>query len=106
MRIESRQLAIVTGAATGPGLQFARLLAEQGYDLLVAADQPLRETIRSTQSLDVDVEALLVDLSSAAGLDALHSALAGRAVDVLAVNVEHGDAKAFLDQDIRDARRA
>jgi uncharacterized protein len=34
------QLAIVTGASTGIGFELARLCAREGYDLLIAADEP------------------------------------------------------------------
>jgi NAD(P)-dependent dehydrogenase (short-subunit alcohol dehydrogenase family) len=37
------QLAVVTGASTGIGLELARLCAQQRYDLIIAADKPLVE---------------------------------------------------------------
>ena len=38
-----RKLAIVTGASSGIGLEIAKLAAQDGYDLLVAADTPFVE---------------------------------------------------------------
>ena len=35
------KFAIVTGASTGIGFELASIAAEQGYDLLVVADEPL-----------------------------------------------------------------
>jgi hypothetical protein len=37
---EMRPLAIVTGASTGIGLELAKCCAKNGFDLLVAADEP------------------------------------------------------------------
>ena len=36
----SRPLAIVTGASSGIGLELAKLAVDQGYDLIIAADEP------------------------------------------------------------------
>ena len=36
-----RKLAIVTGASSGIGREIAILAAKDGYDLIVAADEPL-----------------------------------------------------------------
>jgi NAD(P)-dependent dehydrogenase (short-subunit alcohol dehydrogenase family) len=35
------KLAIVTGASTGIGFELAHIAAQQGYDLVVVADEPL-----------------------------------------------------------------
>ena len=37
------KLAIVTGASTGIGFELATLAAQDGYDLIVVADEPLIE---------------------------------------------------------------
>ena len=36
----SRPFAIVTGASTGIGFELAKRCAKEGYDLLIAADEP------------------------------------------------------------------
>ena len=35
-----RKFAIVTGASSGIGLELAAICAQEGFDLLVAADRP------------------------------------------------------------------
>ena len=36
----SKPFAIVTGASSGIGLELATICAQEGFDLLVAADRP------------------------------------------------------------------
>ena len=36
-----RKLALITGASTGIGFELATIAAQNGYDLLVAADEDL-----------------------------------------------------------------
>ena len=43
----SRQFAIVTGASTGIGLELAKCCAREGFDLLIAADEPEIESRRT-----------------------------------------------------------
>jgi len=100
----TRPLAVVTGASSGIGLELMRLCAGNGYDLVVAADRPLRDAVRQGQELGVTVEALQLDLAQIANVETLYSALKGRQVDVLIANAGHGLGKAFLDQDIREAQ--
>ena len=40
MTTNGRPFAIVTGASSGIGRELARLCAQNGYDLLIAADEP------------------------------------------------------------------
>ena len=40
MAEQTRPLALVTGASTGIGYELARVAAQNGFDLLVCADEP------------------------------------------------------------------
>jgi uncharacterized protein len=40
----SRQFSIVTGACSGIGRELAKVCAREGFDLLIAADEPKIET--------------------------------------------------------------
>lgn len=102
--ISSRPLAVVTGASSGIGLELARLCAEQGHDLIVAADRPLHEIGRIGARAGVVVESLHVDLATRAGVDTVVSATRNRPVAVLIANAGHGLGKAFLDQDFLEIR--
>ncbi|HEY1229568.1 MAG TPA: SDR family NAD(P)-dependent oxidoreductase, partial [Ramlibacter sp.] len=41
-----RPLAVVTGASSGIGYHLARMAAQHGYDLVVAADTPLDQAVQ------------------------------------------------------------
>ena len=99
-----RKFAIVTGASSGIGLEIAKLAAEEGYDLLVAADTPLVDASAALQGLGVEVQSVEADLGTGAGVRQLIDAAGGRPVDVLVANAGHGLGRAFLDQDPKEWR--
>ena len=100
------KLAIVTGASTGIGFELAHLAAQNGYDLIVAADEPLidsaAEDFRSHGTNVISIEA---DLSTSEGNDKLVEAANGRPVDILLANAGRGLGHGFLDQEVADWRR-
>lgn len=98
----TRPLAVVTGASTGIGYELARLFAEDGFDLVVAADTPLVEARQTFEALGARVETLQADLSTEEGVAELQALIAGRPVDALAANAGHGLGGAFLDQAFDD----
>src|SRR3954463_2006289 len=98
--------AIVTGASTGIGLELAKRCAKEGYDLLIAADEPEIETAAaSLRGAGTKVEAGQADLATTEGVDKLYAAARGRRVDALLANAGRGLGHAFLDQDFAKARR-
>src|SRR4051794_38039182 len=101
------QLAIVTGASTGISFQLARLCAHEGYDLLIAADEPdvrdAAQWLRGEKGGDT-VEALHVDLATTEGVDQLYGAAKGRPVNVLMASAGRGLGHAFLNQEWPRAR--
>jgi short-subunit dehydrogenase len=105
MASSQRQFAIVTGASSGIGYHLARECAQNGFDLLIAADRPeIESAAKDLRALGAEVEALEVDLASADGVDQLVAAARGRPVDALLANAGHGLGKAFLDQDFDEVR--
>ncbi len=97
--MSQRKFAIVTGASTGIGLELAKLAAQDGYDLLVAADTPLIDASRELQGLGVEVRNVEADLSTFEGVNHLLTAAAGRDIDALFANAGHGLGGPFLEQD-------
>jgi short-subunit dehydrogenase len=100
----SRPLAMVTGASSGIGYNLAKCAAEHGYDLLIAADQPLEATVRDLTALGAHVKALQVDLASIEGVDQLYAAINGNQVFALMANAGHGLGKDFLQQDFTEVQ--
>ena len=96
--MSSRKLAIVTGASSGIGLEIAKLAAQDGYDLIVAADTPFVEAGPALKEFGVQVEELEADLATKQGVDQLLAKVADRPVDVLVANAGHGLGHGFLDQ--------
>jgi short-subunit dehydrogenase len=102
---QGQKLAIVTGASSGIGFELARLCAEHGYDLVIAADEPeIQEAATALRGLGVQVEALHVDLAQLDGVDRLYAAAGGRPVDALLANAGRGLGDLFLKQDFREVR--
>src|SRR5437763_842813 len=100
-----REFAVVTGASTGIGLELARECAKNGFDLLIAANEPeINTAADSLRREGGTVEAVQADLATPEGVDQLHAKINGRRVDALLANAGRGLGKAFLDQDFKDAR--
>jgi short-subunit dehydrogenase len=105
MNAKIRPLAVVTGASTGIGLELARLCAQNDFDLIIAADEPLIEDAASELSGKVSCSAVQCDLSTPEGVDALAAAVeaSGRPVEIVVANAGRGLGHAFLDQDFNEA---
>jgi short-subunit dehydrogenase len=102
----SRPFAIVTGASTGIGFELAKCCAQEGYDLLIAADEPeIENAAASLRDIGTGIEAVQVDLATTDGVDKLYAAAKGRQVDALLANAGRGLGHGFLDQDFAKARR-
>jgi short-subunit dehydrogenase len=100
----TRPFAVVTGASSGIGFELARIAAENGHDLLLAADRDLDPAMAKLRALGGSVEGLEADLATQEGVDRLYAMIGGRPVDALFANAGHGLGRAFLDQDFDEIR--
>jgi uncharacterized protein len=107
MSSQPRRFAVVTGASAGIGYELARICAEEGFDLVIAADQPEIEAAADEfRRLGVEVTAVQADLATLEGVDRLTEAVRarGKPVDALLANAGHGLGGAFLDQEFDAVR--
>jgi short-subunit dehydrogenase len=95
----TRPLAVVTGASAGIGYELAKLCAQNGFDLVVAADEPLETAAETFRGLGASVDTIVSDLATPSGVDQLLARLGSRPVDALLANAGHGLGQAFLDQE-------
>lgn len=103
--MNTRPLAMVTGASTGIGYELAVRCARHGFDLIVAADQPqIHDAAEAFRALGASVEAVEADLATLEGVDRLYAAAHGRPIAALLANAGHGLGRAFLDQDFDEVR--
>jgi len=107
MAEQSRPLAIVTGASTGIGYELAKCCVENGFDLVIAADEPrINQAADDLRKLGAQVEAVEADLATMEGVDKLYQAAKGlnRPVEALLANAGRGLGKGFLDQNFDEVR--
>src|SRR4029079_12613592 len=105
MSQDTRPLALVTGASTGIGYELAKCCAENGFDLVVAADEAkINAAAKDFEALGVKATPVEVDLATIQGVDKLCEAIGERKVDALLANAGRGLSKGFLDQDFDRVR--
>jgi short-subunit dehydrogenase len=98
---QSRPLAVVTGASSGIGYELARIFGEEGYDLLIAAeDGELTQAQERLKETGATVKAHRVDLAREEGVIELYRQISndGRPVEALALNAGIGAGGAFATE--------
>jgi short-subunit dehydrogenase len=94
------KVALITGASSGLGAEYARLAARDGYDVvLVARRLPQMEAL-AAQLAPARAVAIAADLSRPGAAQELFNETERRGLrpDVLINNAGYGDAGAFLDR--------
>jgi NADP-dependent 3-hydroxy acid dehydrogenase YdfG len=79
--MSEREIAVLTGASSGIGAATARLLAKNGYHVVAAARRVDR--LEALAKEDVNIEAITLDVTVQADVDALAKHLAGKPVSIL-----------------------
>ena len=95
--------ALVTGASSGIGAEFARYHAEKGGDLIITARRgdaldALKTEIEAAHGVAVTTVAL--DLGAADGAQALYDAVKGHKIDILINNAGFGGHGLFIERDL------
>lgn len=94
--------ALITGASSGIGLEFARLMATKGHDLvLVSRDlKQLKEVQKEIEKTGVSVSVIAKDLSKPGAAKELHAATKGQQIDILINNAGVGLLGDFFSDDL------
>src|SRR4051794_3078288 len=102
-----KPLAVVTGASTGIGLELAKQLAENGYDLVICANESMATATSEVQAAGAAVQPLEVDLADADGVDEVANAIreTGKPVDALCLNAGVGESGPFVRTKLEDDLR-
>ncbi len=94
--------AVVTGASSGIGYELARQFAENGWDVLIAAEDEDIEQAATDLRRDGQnqIHAVRVDLATYDGVEELYRAIreTGRPVDAIAINAGRGIGGDFTRQ--------
>jgi uncharacterized protein len=106
---ERRPFAVVTGASSGIGFELAKVFAEEGFDLLITAeDAEIEQAQRELNQLTASVECTRLDLSREEEVTRLYERIqaTARPVDVLVLNAGIGAGGDFTrENDLRKVLR-
>lgn len=103
MAMATGKLAVVTGASSGIGFELAKIAATEGYDLIIAADEPqIEDAAIELRAPGVSVEAIQADLGTTDGVNRLVDAIRSSPgqVEILMANAGRGLGHGFLEQDL------
>jgi short-subunit dehydrogenase len=101
----TKPLAVVTGASSGIGYELAKQFAQNGFDLLIAADsEKVHQVVGDLESLGADVQPVQVNLAEHDGTHKLLTAIesAGRPIDAIALNAGVGVSGRFIETDLHE----
>jgi uncharacterized protein len=100
----TRPLAVVTGASSGIGFELAKQFAQNGFDLVVAAEsESIEEAARSIEQMGTKVESVQADLATYEGVEQLYDRIKslGQPVEAIAINAGVGVGGEFVKTDLK-----
>lgn len=98
--VSNRQLAVVTGASSGIGLELARQCASNGFDVVACAEDAAIENIATEIATDGgSVRSVRADLRTREGVESLYREVqaTGRPIDALLLNAGVGVGGRFIE---------
>ncbi|HLI76263.1 MAG TPA: SDR family NAD(P)-dependent oxidoreductase [Acidobacteriaceae bacterium] len=98
------KFAVVTGASSGIGYNLAKVFAENGYDLIVnAEDAGIQTAAADLKALGVSVTPVQADLATFEGCKEFwqHVEASGRTLDAIAINAGVGVGGLFAETDLQ-----
>ncbi|SEH66587.1 Short-chain dehydrogenase [Mycolicibacterium rutilum] len=102
---QGRPLALVTGASSGIGFELAKLFADDGYDLVIAADDDaIHACAEKLRSGAGEVRAVQADLRKPQDVDRLYRSATenGRRIELAALNAGTGGGGRFVDRGLEE----
>ena len=91
--------ALITGASSGIGLEMAKILNKEGYELILVARE--KEKLRKVQELlGANVKIIVADLSNESKLKEIYVLCKNEKIDVLINNAGFGDFGKFDETDL------
>jgi uncharacterized protein len=98
-----RPLAAVTGASSGIGKELAKVFAENGFDLIICAEDPgINSAAAELQASGAQVRGVQADLANYDGVEQFYREIqaTGRPLDAAALNAGVGVGGPFLENDL------
>ena len=100
----ANRFAVVTGASDGIGYNLAKVFAENGYDLVIAAeDTAIQSAATEFRALGVTVTPVQADLATFDGCQQFWQQVesTGRPLDAIAINAGVGVGGLFIETDLQ-----
>ena len=100
----AQKFAVVTGASSGIGYNLAKVFAENGYDLIInAEDSGIQNAASQLTSLGVNVTPIEADLATFEGCKQFWQQVEsnGRTLDAIAINAGIGVGGLFAETDLQ-----
>lgn len=99
------QLAVVTGASNGIGLELARVFARNGFDLfIIGGEDGIDAAASHLRSTGARVDATRADLATSQGVRDVYERMAslGRPIDVMAINAGVNVGGRFVERSLEE----